>query len=92
MMQTIRFIETPNGPIAVVETPRHLLADEISATRLRTRLSRTLGDIPVLLRCRTGSSFAFNGPPYLQRYAVDPMFDALPAVDICLRSSLEEAA
>lgn len=92
MMQTIRFIETPNGPTAVAEAPRDLLADVISATRLRMRLSRTLGDIPVLLRCKSGDSFIFNGPPYLQRYAVDPMFDALPAVGICLESSLEEAA
>lgn len=91
-MQTIRFIETPNGPIAVAEVPRELLADAIAATRLRMRLSRTLGDIPVLLRCKSGNSFTFDGPPHLQRYAVDPMLDALPAVGFCIEASREEAA
>lgn len=92
MLTTVRFIETPNGPIVVADTPPQLLIDDISATRLRKRLSRTLGEIPVLLRCRIGNSLSFNGDPNLQRHALDPMLDALPVVRIDLDPSLQEAA
>ena len=92
MQTTVRFIETPTGPIVVADIPPRLLMDEPTATRLRGRLSRTLGEIPVLLRCRIGSSVSFNGDPSLQRYAVGPMIDAQPAVRIGLDPSLQEAA
>lgn len=91
-MLTVRFIETHNGPIVVVDTPPQLLMDEVAATRLRKRLSRTLGDIPVLLHCRIGSSISCNGDPNLQRYAVDPMIEAQPVVGIDLEPSLQNAA
>ncbi len=91
-MLTVRFIETPNGPIVISDTPPQLLMDEIAATRLRKRLCRNLGDIPVLLRCRIGSSISFNGDPNLQRYAVDPVIDVLPVVGIDLEPSPREAA
>ena len=92
LIQTVRFIHTPNGPIVVADTPPQLLMDEVSATRLRERLSRTLGEIPVLLRCKIGNSLTFSGDPNLQRYAVGSMIDALPAVRIDLEPSLQEAA
>jgi hypothetical protein len=92
MQTTLRFIETPNGPIAVADITPQLLIDEVAATRLRERLTRTLGEIPVLLRCRIGKSLSFSGDPNLQRYAVDPMIDVLPAVRIDLDPSLQEAA
>jgi hypothetical protein len=92
MLQTARFLETPNGPIVVVDLPRQMLKDEASATRLRRRLSRALGEMPVVLRCKTDGSVAFNSDLNLQRYAVDPMMDALPAVRIELEPSLREAA
>jgi hypothetical protein len=92
MLQTARFLETPNGPIVVVDVPRQMLRDEVAATRLRHRLSRALGELPVLLRCKTESSVAFNSDPNLQRYAVDPMMDGQPVVRIDLEPSLREAA
>jgi hypothetical protein len=82
----------PQGPIVVADIPPQLLMDEPAATRLRWRLSRALGEIPVLLRCGIGNSLSFSGDPNLQRYAVGPMIDALPAVRINLGPPLREAA
>jgi hypothetical protein len=91
-LQSVRFIETPNGPVVVADTEPQLMMDDVAARRLRTRLSRALGNAPVLLRCQIGSSVSFNGDPGLQRHAVDPMVDAMPSVGIELDPPLREVA
>ena len=87
-MHSVRFLDTPNGPIVIADVSPQQLRDEISARLLRKSLSRTLGGAPVLLRCHAGNTFAFSGDPNLQRYAVDPMLEVLPTVEIYLEPGL----
>jgi hypothetical protein len=91
-MQIARFVDAPSGLGVIADVDRRLLTDEIAARRLRNRLSQTLGGVPVLLRCRTGDSFAFDGDLGLRRYAADPMLDLLPAVGIDLEPPVDQAA
>jgi hypothetical protein len=86
------FLDTPNGSVVVIDVRLPLLQDEVAAARLRRHISLRLGEQPVLLRCRHGNSFTFNGDPNLRRYAVDPAIDALPVVDIDLDPPSHEAA
>jgi hypothetical protein len=91
-MQRSCFVETPNTPILVVDIEPQLMMNELSATKLRKRLSGRLGGMPVLLRCQIGDSFWFNGERNLWRYAVDPIVDVLPSVAVNVDFLLDEAA
>jgi hypothetical protein len=91
-MQHSCFVETANTPILVVDIEPQLVMNEPLATKLRKRLSGRLGGMPVLLRCRIGNSFWFNGERNLWRYAVDPIVDVLPSAAINIDSLLDEAA
>lgn len=92
MPQAVRFVDTPNGPIVVVDVEPLLLMDEVSARQHRRSLSRALGNISVLLRCRIGSSVLSNGDLDLQRYATDPYVDIFPLVMVDLEAPIQEAA
>jgi hypothetical protein len=91
-MSDTRYVETPNATILIVDIEPQLMMDELSATKVRKRLSRTRGGMPVLLRCEIGGAFFFNGDRGLWRYGIDPVVDALPSVLIDLDSLLDEAA
>jgi hypothetical protein len=91
-MQHSCFVETPNTAILIVDIEPQLMMDELLATKLRKRLTGRLGGIPVLLRCRIGNSFWFNGDRNLWRYGVDPVVDVLPSAAIDVDSLLDEAA
>ena len=92
MHQTARFVDTPNGPIVVVDVDPLLLFDEVAADRYRRKVSRTLGGCQTLLRCQVGSGFLINGEQNLRRFAVDPIVDTLPAVDIDFVPDTRKAA
>lgn len=91
-MQLVRFIETPNGPVLIAEAEQSVVLDDRSSRKLRTTLSVALGGIPVLLRCRIGTSVTLTGEPHLKRYAADPAVDLLPPVGIDLAPLLDRAA
>jgi hypothetical protein len=91
-MQRSCFVETPNTRILVVDIEPQLMMNEPRATRLRKRLSGTLGGMPVLLRCQMGDSFSFNGERHLWRYGVDQMVDVMPPIAIDLDALSSEAA
>jgi hypothetical protein len=91
-MQRSCFVETPNTVILVVDAEPQLMMNELLATKLRKRLSARLGGMPVLLRCRLGNSFCFNGERNLWQYGIDPIVDVLPPAAIDVDSLLDEAA
>ena len=82
MPLNVRFIDTPDVPIVVVEVAPSVLEDEVGAKRLCKLLSRALGDLPVLLRSTGEQAVRFEGPSHLSRYALDPVVDAYPVVSI----------
>lgn len=82
----VRFIDTPEVPIVVVEVNASVLEDEVGAKRLCRSLGRTLGDLPVLLRSTDRQTVRFEGPSHLSRYALDPVVDAYPVLSIELPS------
>jgi hypothetical protein len=92
MTLSLSFFETPNGPLAVVHVQPQQLADEITATRLRRSLSRSLGGLPVILRCRIASSVSFSADDHLRGYAVDPVIDCLPVMSLSHGLDLASAA
>jgi hypothetical protein len=92
MLQAVRFVETPNGHVVLADAEPQLMMREPAARTVRLRLSRALGNMPVLLRCQVGSSMSFNGDPGLQRFAVDPMNESIPVVWVELDPPLREVA
>jgi hypothetical protein len=88
----VRFLDSPNGPIAIADVEAQILTDELSTRRFRQRLAQALGGLPILMRCQTGSSVQCDGPPSLRRYALDPMVEALPPVGIDLNPPVDKAA
>jgi hypothetical protein len=82
MPLNVRFIDTPEVPIVVVDVEPSVLADEVGAKRLCKLLGRTLGDLPVLLRSSCEQTVRLEGPSHLSRYALDPVIDAYPVVSI----------
>jgi hypothetical protein len=87
-----RFISTPNGPVVIANVCPELLRDQASATRLARSLSRSLGELPVVLRDRHGKICAIDRDGVGRRYAFDPLLASLPTVGIILEPGLREAA
>jgi hypothetical protein len=88
----VRFLEGPNGAIAIADVEAAVLADELAAKRLQRSITRGLGGVAVVLRARAGGTFTLGGDASLWRYAVDPAIDALPPVDINLNPPQRDAA
>lgn len=82
MVFATRFIDAFDGPVLVIDVSADTLADQDAATRLRKSLSRTLAELPVLLRSKKAGSLSYEGEPHLHRYAVDPVVDAYPVVNL----------
>jgi hypothetical protein len=87
-----RFISTPNGPVVIANVASELLRDKAHAARLRRSLSRSLGELPVVLRDHQGNICAIDGDGASCRYAFDPLLERLPSVSIVLEPSPREAA
>jgi hypothetical protein len=87
-----RFISTPNEPIVIANASPEVLRDTSGAARLRRSLSRSLGELPVVLRYRHGDIYAIDGDELGRRYAFDPHVDHLPVVGIVLEPRLRKAA
>jgi hypothetical protein len=88
----LSFLETCDGPVAIVHARPHDLADADEADRACRRLSRALGDLPVVARCAEGNALLFGGPMHLRRHAADPTVDALPIIEVTIRRRGEAAA
>ncbi len=85
-----RFIGAPDETVVVVDVPMYTFDDRDAAMRLRKCLSRSLGELPVLLRCSGDGSLSYEGEPHLHRFALDPVVDAHPVVNVEI--PLREAA
>jgi hypothetical protein len=86
-----RFISTPNEPIVIANASPELLRDTAGAAQLRRSLSRSLGELPVVLRYRQGNIYAIDGDEIGRRYAFDPLLESLPVVGIVLEPRLPSA-
>jgi hypothetical protein len=82
MLLDIRFVDSPNGSIAVADVQPQLVMDKALAPRLCRRLSDALGGMPALLRCQLGDTFVLACEPHLRRYGVDPILDTLQPVKV----------
>lgn len=77
-MPPISFLSTPNGPIVIVHVEPPQLVDERRAARERARISRLLGDLPVIMRCSLGGHSLLSGDEHLHHYAISAEADTLP--------------
>jgi hypothetical protein len=75
----VSFPSTPNGPFAIVHAEPGQMVDSAAAGRLRRDVSRLLGEIPIVVRCRRAGGIVLEGPEHLHRYAGSEA-DFLPVV------------
>jgi hypothetical protein len=79
---TLSFLPTPNVPIVVIHAESQQMADDVHAAHERAVLSRPLGGLQVVMRCRPGDHVSVSGDEHLRVHAISREVDTLPRLTI----------